>query len=199
MRKYLLASLDQSLKRMGLEYVDIFYSHRPDPNTPLEETMSALDQAVRQGKALYAAISSYSKEQTRQAAKILRELGTPCLIHQPSYSMFNRRVEDGLLDTLQEEGGLHALPLAQGLLTDTRHPGGRASVVGSEAERCQRTGGANSQIDLPKRGKRWRRDVGAAPPGDDLCPDRRKQRQAGGRQRRCTQQLDLYTRRTEGN
>ncbi len=119
-RKYLLASLDQSLKRMGLEYVDIFYSHRPDPTTPLEETMSALDQAVRQGKALYAAISSYSKEQTRQAAKILRELGTPCLIHQPSYSMFNRWVEDGLLDTLQEEGiGCIAFsPLAQGLLTD---------------------------------------------------------------------------------
>ena len=119
-RKYVLASLDQSLKRMGLEYVDIFYSHRPDPNTPLEETMSALDQAVRQGKALYAAISSYSKEQTAQAAKILRELGTPCLIHQPKYSMFDRWVEDGLLDTLQKEGiGCIAFsPLAQGLLTD---------------------------------------------------------------------------------
>jgi L-glyceraldehyde 3-phosphate reductase len=119
-RKYVLASLDQSLKRMGLEYVDIFYSHRPDPNTPLEETMSALDQAVRQGKALYAGISSYSKEQTREAAKILRDLGTPCLIHQPIYSMFNRWVEDGLLDTLKDEGiGCIAFsPLAQGLLTD---------------------------------------------------------------------------------
>jgi L-glyceraldehyde 3-phosphate reductase len=119
-RKYVLASLDQSLKRMGLEYVDIFYSHRPDPDTPLEETMSALDQAVRQGKALYVGISSYSPEQSRQASQILRELGTPCLIHQPVYSMFNRWVEDGLLDVLQEEGiGCIAFsPLAQGLLTD---------------------------------------------------------------------------------
>jgi L-glyceraldehyde 3-phosphate reductase len=119
-RKYLLSSLDQSLKRMGLEYVDIFYSHRFDPNTPLEETMSALDQAARQGKALYVGISSYQPEQTKQAAQILRELGTPCLIHQPVYSMFNRWVEDGLLDTLQEEGiGCIAFsPLAQGLLTN---------------------------------------------------------------------------------
>jgi L-glyceraldehyde 3-phosphate reductase len=119
-RKYLIASLDQSLKRMGLDYVDIFYSHRPDPDTPLEETMMALDQAVRQGKALYVGISSYSPEQTRQAARILKELGTPCLIHQPVYSMFNRWVEDGLLDVLQEEGiGCIAFsPLAQGLLTD---------------------------------------------------------------------------------
>lgn len=118
-RKYLIASLDQSLKRMGLEYVDIFYSHRPDPDTPLEETLSALDQAVRQGKALYAGISSYSAQQTRQAARILRELGTPCLIHQPVYNMFNRWVEDGLLDVLGEEGiGCIAFsPLAQGLLT----------------------------------------------------------------------------------
>jgi L-glyceraldehyde 3-phosphate reductase len=119
-RKYLIASLDQSLKRMGLDYVDIFYSHRPDPETPLEETMGALDQIVRQGKALYAGISSYTPEQTRQAARILRDLGTPCLIHQPSYSMFNRWIEDGLLDVLQEEGiGCIAFsPLAQGLLTD---------------------------------------------------------------------------------
>ena len=115
-RKYLIASLDQSLKRMGLEYVDIFYSHRPDPETPLEETMAALDHAVRQGKALYVGISSYSPEETRQAAAILRELGTPCLIHQPSYSMFRRWVEDGLLDVLEEEGiGCIAFsPLAQG-------------------------------------------------------------------------------------
>jgi L-glyceraldehyde 3-phosphate reductase len=119
-RKYLVASLDQSLTRMGLDYVDIFYSHRPDPETPLEETMGALDQVVRQGKALYAGISSYTPEQTRQAARILRDMGTPCLIHQPSYSMFNRWVEDGLLDVLKEEGiGCIAFsPLAQGLLTD---------------------------------------------------------------------------------
>jgi L-glyceraldehyde 3-phosphate reductase len=119
-RKYLLSSLDQSLKRMGIGYVDIFYSHRPDPNTPLEETMGALAHAVKQGKALYAGISNYPAAQTKVAAGILRELGTPCLIHQPKYSMFERWVEDGLLDVLDEEGiGLIAFsPLAQGLLTD---------------------------------------------------------------------------------
>lgn len=119
-RKYLIASLDQSLKRMGLEYVDIFYSHRPDPKTPLEETMAALDHVVRQGKALYAGISSYTPEQTSQASRILRELGTPCLIHQPSYNMFNRWIEDGLLDVLEEEGigCIVFSPLSQGLLTD---------------------------------------------------------------------------------
>ena len=119
-RKYLLASLDQSLKRMGLDYVDIFYSHRLDPDTPLEETMSALDQAVRLGKALYAGISSYSPDATRRAAAILDSLGTRCLIHQPSYSLLNRWVEDGLLDTLEELGiGCIAFsPLAQGMLTD---------------------------------------------------------------------------------
>ncbi len=119
-RKYLLASLDGSLKRMGLDYVDIFYSHRPDPDTPLEETMGALDSAVRQGKALYVGISSYNPVQTREAARILRELGTPCLIHQPAYNMFNRWVEDGLLEVLSEEGiGCIAYsPLAQGQLTD---------------------------------------------------------------------------------
>lgn len=120
-RKYLIASLDQSLKRMGLEYVDIFYSHRFDPDTPLEETMGALDFAVRSGRALYVGISSYNSEQTRRAAAILRELGTPCLIHQPSYSMFNRWVEtDGLLDTLNDEGigCIVFSSLAQGLLTD---------------------------------------------------------------------------------
>ncbi|MHB0858319.1 MAG: L-glyceraldehyde 3-phosphate reductase [Anaerolineae bacterium] len=117
-RKYLLASLDQSLRRMGLDYVDIFYSHRPDPTTPLEETMGALDHAVRQGKALYVGISSYTPEQTREASRILRLLGTPCLIHQPAYNMFNRWVEDGLLDVLKEEGiGCIAFsPLAQGML-----------------------------------------------------------------------------------
>ena len=119
-RKYLVSSLDQSLKRMGLEYVDIFYSHRPDPNTPLEETMGALDFIVRSGRALYAGISTYSPEQTRQAAAILRDLGTPCLIHQPRYNMFDRWIEDGLLDVLDEEGigCIGFSPLAQGILTD---------------------------------------------------------------------------------
>ncbi len=118
-RKYVIASLDQSLKRMGLEYVDIFYSHRPDPETPLEETMAALAQAVRQGKALYAGVSSYNPEQTRTASRLLKEAGTPCLIHQPSYSMFNRWVEGGLLNVLGDEGiGCIAFcPLAQGMLT----------------------------------------------------------------------------------
>lgn len=124
-RKYLLASLDQSLRRMGLEYVDIFYHHRPDPDTPLEETMAALDQAVRSGKALYAGVSSYPAALTRRAAGILRSLGTPCLIHQPKYSMLVRWVEEGLLGVLEEEGiGCIAFsPLAQGLLTD-RYLGG---------------------------------------------------------------------------
>src|ERR1035437_813589 len=118
-RKYLLSSLDQSLKRMGVEYVDIFYSHRPDPDTPLEETMGALDRAVRSGKALYAGISSYPPQQTAEAVAILRRMGTPLLIHQPSYSMLNRWIEDGLLDVLDREGiGCIAFsPLAQGLLT----------------------------------------------------------------------------------
>ena len=119
-RKYMLSSLDQSLKRMGLEYVDIFYSHRPDPNTPLEETMGALDTAVRQGKALYAGISNYKPAETKQAIDILRGLGTPMLIHQAKYSMLNRWVEDGLLDVLGEErvGCIVFSPLAQGQLTD---------------------------------------------------------------------------------
>lgn len=119
-RKYLLSSLDQSLKRMGLEYVDIFYSHRPDPNTPLEETMMALDRAVRSGKALYVGLSNYSAEMTLEASRILKELGTPCLIHQPKYSMFVRWAEEGLLDVLEKEGigCIPFSPLAQGLLTD---------------------------------------------------------------------------------
>jgi L-glyceraldehyde 3-phosphate reductase len=119
-RKYLLASLDQSLDRMRLEYVDIFYSHRFDPETPLEETMGALDTAVRQGKALYVGISSYSAAKTREAAEILRELGTPLLIHQPSYSMLNRWIEPDLLDVLEQEGVgcIVFSPLAQGMLTD---------------------------------------------------------------------------------
>ncbi|GAB2785541.1 L-glyceraldehyde 3-phosphate reductase [Hymenobacter luteus] len=119
-RKYLISSLDQSLKRMRLEYVDIFYSHRPDPDTPLEETMGALDQVVRQGKALYVGISNYQPAEAAEAMRILRELGTPCLIHQPKYSMFERWVEDGLLDLLGAEGigCIPFSPLAQGLLTD---------------------------------------------------------------------------------
>lgn len=119
-RKYVLASLDQSLKRMGLEYVDIFYSHRPDPDTPLEETMMALDRAVRSGKALYVGISNYPADMAKEAARILKDLGTPCLIHQPRYSMFERWVEDGLLDVLEDEGigCIPFSPLAQGLLTN---------------------------------------------------------------------------------
>lgn len=119
-KKYLISSLDQSLKRMGLDYVDIFYSHRPDPNTPLEETMHALDLIVRQGKALYVGISSYSAEQTDEAIRILNKLGTPLVIHQPSYSMMNRWIEDGLQDVLQENGvgSIAFCPLAQGLLTN---------------------------------------------------------------------------------
>ena len=136
-RKYLLASLDQSLRRMGLDYVDIFYSHRFDPETRLEETMSALDTAVRQGKALYVGISSYSAKRTREAAAILRDLGTPLLIHQPSYSMLNRWIEAELLDVLADEriGAIAFSPLAQGLLTDRYiagvPAGARASRGGS--------------------------------------------------------------------
>jgi L-glyceraldehyde 3-phosphate reductase len=136
-RKYLLASLDQSLGRLGLDYVDVFYSHRFDPDTPMEETLGALDSAVRQGKALYVGISSYSADRTRDAVRILRELGTPLLIHQPSYSLLNRWIEEGLLDVLGEEGVgcIVFSPLAQGLLTD-RYLGGvpqgsRASREGS--------------------------------------------------------------------
>lgn len=119
-RKYLVASLDQSLKRMGLDYVDIFYHHRPDPDTPLEETMAALDAVVRQGKALYVGISNYPADKAREAIGLLRSLGTPCLIHQPRYSLFERWVEDGLLDVLDSEGVgcIPFSPLAQGLLTD---------------------------------------------------------------------------------
>lgn len=136
-RKYLLASLDQSLKRMGLDYVDIFYSHRPDPDTPLEETMGALDTAVRQGKALYVGISSYSPEMTRDAARILREMGTPLLIHQPLYNMFDRWIENGLLDALTEEGVgcIVFSPLAQGQLTDRYLNGIPADARASKTER----------------------------------------------------------------
>ncbi|RYE28825.1 MAG: L-glyceraldehyde 3-phosphate reductase, partial [Hyphomicrobiales bacterium] len=134
-RKYLISSLDQSLKRMKLDYVDIFYSHRFDPNTPLEETMGALDAIVRQGKALYVGLSSYNAKRTQEAAAILRRLGTPCLIHQPSYSMLNRWIEqDGLLDTLDAEGigSIVFSPLAQGMLTDKYLKG---VPVGSRADK----------------------------------------------------------------
>jgi L-glyceraldehyde 3-phosphate reductase len=147
-RKYLISSCDQSLKRMGLEYVDIFYSHRPDPNTPLEETMGALDQLVRSGKALYVGISSYSAEQTKEAAAILKALGTPCLIHQPVYNILNRWIEDGLTDVLEDEGigCIPFCPLAQGLLTnryleripeDSRAAKSHGFLQTSEVERQQ--------------------------------------------------------------
>jgi L-glyceraldehyde 3-phosphate reductase len=141
-KKYLIASLDQSLKRMGLDYVDIFYSHRPDPNTPLEETMMALDQIVRQGKALYIGISSYSAEQTSEAIKILKSLGTPLLIHQPSYSMLNRWIEDGLQDVLEENGvgSIAFCPLAQGLLTNKYLNG-----VPSDSRAAKPTGALNEE------------------------------------------------------
>jgi L-glyceraldehyde 3-phosphate reductase len=150
-RKTLIASLDQSLKRMGLEYVDIFYSHRLDPETPLEETMGALDSAVRQGKALYAGISNYPAEQTRQAAGILQALGTPCLIHQPRYSMFDRRIEAGLLETLDELGigCIVFSPLAQGLLTDRYLGGVPAGARASKTERVWLTPAAVEK-SLPK-------------------------------------------------
>jgi len=147
-RKYLISSCDQSLKRMGLDYVDIFYSHRPDPNTPLEETMGALDQLVRSGKALYVGISSYSAEQTKEAAAILKALGTPCVIHQPVYNILNRWIEDGLTDVLEEEGigCIPFCPLAQGLLTnryleripeDSRAAKSHGFLQASEVERQQ--------------------------------------------------------------
>ncbi len=150
-RKYLLASLDQSLKRMGLDYVDIFYSHRFDPDTPLEETMGALDSAVRQGKALYAGISSYNPDQTRRAAQILGELGTPCLIHQPSYNMFDRWVEEGLLEVLLDEGigCIVFSPLAQGQLTDRYLKGVPTGARASKTERVWLTP-ADVEANLPK-------------------------------------------------
>jgi L-glyceraldehyde 3-phosphate reductase len=144
-RKYLLASLDQSLARMGLDYVDIFYSHRFDPDTPLEETMSALATAVQSGRALYAGISSYSAERTAEAAAILRQMGVRLLIHQPSYSMLNRWIEESLLDTLEEEGAgcIPFSPLAQGLLTGKYlngiPAGSRASLNGSSLDKDQLT------------------------------------------------------------
>ena len=150
-RKYLLASLDASLKRMGLDYVDIFYSHRFDPETPLEETMGALDSAVRQGKALYVGISSYNPDQTRRAAEILRDLGTPCLIHQPSYNMFDRWIENGLTDVLVEEGigCIVFSPLAQGQLTDRYLNGIPTGARASKTERVWLTPD-DVKANLPK-------------------------------------------------
>ena len=150
-RKYMLASLDQSLKRMGLEYVDIFYSHRFDPETPLEETMGALASAVRQGKALYVGISSYNPDQTRRAAEILRQMGTPCLIHQPSYNMFDRWIEEGLLDVLLEEGigCIVFSPLAQGQLTDRYLQGIPTGARATKTERVWLTPD-DVKANLPK-------------------------------------------------
>lgn len=150
-RKNLLASLDQSLKRMGLDYVDIFYSHRYDPDTPLEETMGALDSAVRQGKALYVGISNYNPEMTRRAAQILRDLGTPCVIHQPRYSMLDRWVEDGLLEVLTREGigCIVFSPLAQGQLTDRYLKGIPAGARATKTERVWLTPDDVKQ-NLPK-------------------------------------------------
>ena len=185
-RKYVLASLDQSLARMGLDYVDIFYSHRFDPETPIEETMLALDHAVRSGKALYAGISSYSATKTREAATIARELGTPLLIHQPSYNMLNRWIEQELLDECEEQGmGVIVFtPLAQGLLTDRYLDGvpqdsraartaGRCRRATSTRRRCPRP---PARRDRPGPGPEARpagAAVGAARPAGHLRGDRR--------------------------
>ncbi len=153
-RKYLLASLDQSLQRMGLDYVDIFYSHRPDPDTPLEETMGALDSAVRQGKALYVGLSNYGPDRTREAARILRDLGTPCLIHQPRYSMLDRWVEAGLLNVLDDEGigCIVFSPLAQGQLTDRYLEGIPSDARASKTERVWLTPD-DVKANLPRVGQ----------------------------------------------
>ncbi len=160
-RKYLLASLDQSLARLGLDYVDIFYHHRPDPDTPLEESMGALATAVQQGKALYAGISSYSPRRTLEAARILREMGVPLLIHQPSYSMLNRWIEDGLLDALQEAGvgAITFSPLAQGLLTNRYLDGVPAGLA------CGR-----GQVALPEHAVRREPRPHPRPRGDRRAP-----------------------------
>ena len=197
-RKYLLGSLDQSLARMRLDYVDIFYSHRFDPDTPLEETMGALDSAVRQGKARYVGISSYSPERTEEAIVILRELGTPLLIHQPSYSMFNRWIEDGLLDVLGRGGGrLHRVLAAGAGAVDrqvprTGFPRTRASRAGSPSResivtRAEPRAGPGAGRDR----RRPRADaraagarLGAARPARDVGPDRRQQRRAARAERR---------------
>ena len=201
-RKYLLSSLDQSLKRMGLDYVDIFYSHRFDPNTPLEETMLALDSAVRQGKALYVGLSSYNSQRTREAVAILRELGTPCIIHQPSYSMLNRWVEeDGLLDTLDDLGlgSIVFSPLAQGMLT-TKYLNGipdesRAAAGQVPAHELPQRGQSRAH-PRPQRHRRTARAdagadgarLGAARRARDLGADRRQPARTGRRLRRRDQE-----------
>ena len=207
-RKYLLASLDQSLKRLGLDYVDIFYSHRVDPDTPLEETMGALDTAVRQGKALYVGISSYGPELTKQASDILRDLGTPLLIHQPSYSMFNRWIEHGLLDVLEAEGVgcITFSPLAQGLLT-TKYLNGipeNSRVRSSNSfRRLAADGGeprARTRAERDRLGTRPepRADGGrldAARPARDLDADRCLQLRAARGQSRRARQTRVQRRR----
>ena len=201
-RKSLLASLDQSLKRMGLDYVDIFYSHRPDPDTPLEETMGALDSAVRQGKALYVGVSSYNSRRTKEAAAILRRLGTPCLIHQPSYSMINRWIEDDrLLDTLEQEGvgAIVFSPLAQGLLTDKYLNGvpegsratasrffNKAMLTPKNIERARQLD-AIAQAARPDAGPDGA-GVDAEGQARDVGADRSEQPRAGDRQRQGARQ-----------
>ena len=207
-RKYLLASLDQSLRRMGLEYVDIFYSHRYDPDTPLEETMGALDTAVRSGKALYAGISSYSAERTLDAISLLRRMGTPLLIHQPSYSMLNRWIEGGLLDVLGREGvGCIAFsPLAQGVLTG-KYLGGvpagsRAAQNGSLSsdQISERTlvhvrALADDRRSAGPVPGPARAVLGAARPAGDLRAHRRQQRRAAGGEPRRGRPCQLHRRR----
>ena len=204
-RKYLLASLDQSLKRMKLEYVDIFYSHRPDPQTPIEETMSALDHAVRSGKALYAGISSYDAAQTEAAANVLRRLGTPCLIHQPKYSMFERDIEGGLMDVLEKEGiGCIAFcPLAQGLLTnrylngipsDSRANKPHGFLKKKRRQRAAPGAGARAQWTGRVAGAVCRAIgacLGVARCAHDQRPDWRQPRRAGGAKRRSARQSSL--------
>ncbi len=212
-RKYLLASLDQSLKRMGLEYVDIFYSHRPDPDTPLEETMGALASAVRQGKALYVGISNYQPEQTRQAARILRELGTPCLIHQPRYSMLDRWVEDGLLDTLEKEGigSIVFSPLAQGQLTDRYLKGIPEGARATKTERVWLTPddvkakpAQDPQVERTRRAARAVSGadgtcLGAAQAAGHLGAGRGEQCQTAGDEPGRVEQSGVYRRRITGN
>ena len=207
-RKYLTASLDQSLSRMGLEYVDIFYSHRFDPETPLEETIGALDHAVRQGKALYVGISSYSAERTKEAVDIARALGTPILIHQPSYSLLNRWIEPEVLETCGEEGvGIIAFsPLGQGMLTD-RYLGGipEDSRAAKDfylkrdfinEDNMARVKALNEIAAAPRAEARVDgAGVGAARPARDQRADRRVQRRAAGDQRRRARQPRVHGRR----
>ena len=207
-RKYLLASLDQSLERMGLDYVDIFYSHRFDPHTPLEETMGALDSAVRQGKALYVGISSYSPAAHRRGARrSSTALGTPLLIHQPSYSLLNRWIEEGLLDVLERHGvgAIVFSPLAQGLLTDRYLDG---VPEGSRVRRGEAFDRATAQRGEPRARARAERDrrppradaraararLGAARPARDLGADRREQRRAAGAERRRAREPRVHRR-----